>query len=673
MNLPFFSSKIFIFMIPLITFSALQKGHAKDFEQHSKCLETKFECGQDFVEMSYPFWGNNRPSYCGLEGFELTCDNEKGYSTITIDSFTFRVLNINESDHEIWITSTALEDDTSICPPVLGSTFLNRTRFGSNPKSELIYVYYACPDGLDVNLPGSLIWDDFNCLRKGVPSKGYYVAESFSEAQSQVFEQCKIQLVAPVLRKAFEEYRNNESMSLVEVLKQGFTLDYIIDEVACSACVNSSGFCGSVDVDAKRFQCLCRDGAYPVSCPKREHKMRVGVKVGIALGALALGVALTALAFCFYMRRKKVEYGSSLISRNISSFQGSISDSEKGGTCMGVPIFSYADLEKATNNFDSSREVGDGGFGSVYKGKLQDGRVVAVKRLYENNFKRVEQFMNEIEILTRLRHKNLVPLYGCTSQHCRQLLLVYEYVPNGTIADHLYGNRAKPGKLTWKTRIKIATETASALSYLHASDVIHRDVKTTNILLDNSFSVKVADFGLSRLFPLDATHVSTAPQGTPGYVDPEYHECYQLTDKSDVYSFGVVLIELISSMPAVDISRHRHEINLSNMAMNKIQNGALQELVDPNLGFEADSDIRNMITLVAELAFQCLQNGREFRPTMKKVYEVLLGIQSKYYGNVKVDLLGDDSLSLKDDSQILSPNSVTANWESRSTTASSTT
>lgn len=664
MNLPFF-------IILVLMVSTLEKVHAKDFEHYSKCLETKFECGQELVEISYPFWGNSRPSYCGLEGFELTCDNDKDYPTISIDSFTFRVLSINQSDHEIWITSTDVEDDTSLCPPVLNSTVLNRTRFGSNPKSEVIYVYYDCPDSLPINLPGSLIWDNFKCIKKGVPSNGYYVAESFSEAQLQVFGVCKIQLVAPVLRKAFEEYRNNATMSLVEVLKQGFTLDYIIDEVACSACVNSSGLCGSADADSRRFQCLCRDGAYPVSCTKHGHKMGVAPKIGIALGSLALGIALTALAFCFYIRRQKAEHGSSLISRNISSYQASMSDSEKGGTCMGVPIFSYADLEKATNNFASNREVGDGGFGSVYKGKLEDGRVVAIKRLYENNFKRVEQFMNEIEILTRLRHKNLVPLYGCTSQHCRQLLLVYEYVPNGTIADHLYGSRSKPGKLTWKTRMKIATETASALSYLHASDVIHRDVKTTNILLDNNFSVKVADFGLSRLFPLDVTHVSTAPQGTPGYVDPEYHECYQLTDKSDVYSFGVVLIELISSMPAVDISRHRHEINLSNMAINKIQNGALQELVDPNLGFELDSDVRNMITEVAELAFQCLQNGREFRPTMKKVYEVLLGIQSKYYGNVKVDVQGDDAL-LKDNTQILSPNSVTVNWVSRSTTASST-
>ena len=123
--------------------------------------------------------------------------------------------------------------------------------------------------------------------------------------------------------------------------------------------------------------------------------------------------------------------------------------------------------------------------------------------------------MNEVQILTRLRHRNLVSLYGCTSRHSRELLLVYEFIPNGTVADHLHGDRADSGLLTWPIRLSIAIETATALCYLHASDVVHRDVKTNNILLDNSFCVKVADFGLSRLFPTDVTHVSTAPQGTP--------------------------------------------------------------------------------------------------------------------------------------------------------------
>lgn len=250
-----------------------------------------------------------------------------------------------------------------------------------------------------------------------------------------------------------------------------------------------------------------------------------------------------------------------------------------------------------------------------------------MKRLHENSYRRVQQFTNEVEILARLVHPNLVSLYGCTSNHSHELLLAYEYVSNGAVADHLHGNQAKDGKLSWHIRMNIAVETASALRYLHISDIIHRDIKTNNILLDNNFCVKVADFGLSRLFPIDHSHVSTAPLGTAGYVDPEYNQFYQLTHKSDVYSFGVVMIELISSLPAVDMTRHRDDINLSTMAMNKIQNQALHELVDPTLGYDSDSKVKEMINDVAELAFRCLQSSKDMRPCMDEVLKTLQDIQ----------------------------------------------
>ncbi|XP_017247364.1 LEAF RUST 10 DISEASE-RESISTANCE LOCUS RECEPTOR-LIKE PROTEIN KINASE-like 1.2 isoform X2 [Daucus carota subsp. sativus] len=645
--------------------------HAQDFKTYYENCYKNFSCGGRIKEIGYPFWGGDRPYYCGLPSFKLSCKDDEFAVLDTGLNYTFRVFGIDQTSHEIKISRGDLQADS--CPSQIFNGTLDKKLFDYGAQTEDLNMFYNCSSDTKIRPENPSLRDNATCTSRdsGLKDIVFFGNESFPVYHFDALISCKVKIVVPVDKTVVADFKRNATKELDELLNPSFDVYYKMNDYACNACKSWGGLCWS-GFDLSKLTCLCQDGAYDHPC-KQGKKMGVGVKIAIALCSLAFGIGLTAFAFCFYIRRKKAEHGSFLVSQNISSYEGSISDSEKGGTYMGVPIFSYADLEKATNSFDSSREVGDGGFGSVYKGKLQDGRVVAVKRLYENNFKRVEQFMNEVEILTRLRHKNLVPLYGCTSQHCRQLLLVYEYVPNGTIADHLYGSRAKPGKLTWKTRMKIATETASALSYLHASDVIHRDVKTTNILLDNNFSVKVADFGLSRLFPLDVTHVSTAPQGTPGYVDPEYHECYQLTDKSDVYSFGVVMIELISSMPAVDISRHRHEINLSNMAMNKIQNGALQELVDTNLGFATDSDIRNMITEVAELAFQCLQNGREFRPTMKKVYEVLLGIQSKYYGTVKTDVLGDDSSLLKDESQILSPNSVTANWVSRSTTASSTT
>ena len=273
-------------------------------------------------------------------------------------------------------------------------------------------------------------------------------------------------------------------------------------------------------------------------------------------------------------------------------------------------------------------------------------------------------------------------LYGCTSRTSRELLLVYEYIPNGTVYDHLHGERANESLLTWPVRMNIAIETASALVYLHANEIIHRDVKTNNILLDHNFCVKVADFGLSRLMPNNVNHVSTAPQGTPGYVDPQYHQRYQLTDKSDVYSFGVVLVELISSMVAVDLNRSQDEISLANLALNRIKKGELDQLVDQSLVSDSKGEIMAMITSVAELAFRCLQYHSEMRPTMNEVLDVLMDIQ----GEGKID----DHDSIRDlesvkapppskasDTVVLlkdflpSPVSVTSEWHSASTTMSS--
>ncbi|KAL9262926.1 LEAF RUST 10 DISEASE-RESISTANCE LOCUS RECEPTOR-LIKE PROTEIN [Drosera capensis] len=398
-------------------------------------------------------------------------------------------------------------------------------------------------------------------------------------------------------------------------------------------------------------------------------------------GSIIIVLALSA-AYCHY------QYRFSLQPKRLDSTKP---DLEDGGVCYGFPmIFNYSELSEATDNFDSSRVLGDGGFGIVYHGKLRDGREVAVKRLYERNYNHEQQFKNEVDVLTCLRHPNLVILYGCTSRHSRELLLIYEYIPNGTVADHLHGEWASLRSLTWPLRMKIAIETASALSYLHASDIIHCDVKTNNILLDNNFCVKVADFGLSRLFPMDVSHISTAPQGTPGYLDPEYQKCYQLTKKCDVYSFGVVLVELISSLSAVDIFRPADEINLSDYALTRIESRAFHELIDPELGFESDSKVRRMTIQVAELAFQCLQQKKEFRPSMNVVLETLENINNADYEEAETEEMnkngkpedeesvlslseGHSEAALLKNNQSNSPNSVMENFVSRSYTSSTST
>ncbi|KAL6571063.1 hypothetical protein OROGR_000613 [Orobanche gracilis] len=487
------------------------------------------------------------------------------------------------------------------------------------------------------------------------------------------------------------KYKQNPDTSLSDLLSPEYVIEWNVSE-DCYECHRGGGRCLTNSMN--KFHC---DKDFDVGerlrtiPPLQTLQMRDILSKGqlVLIVSIASGggllLILGFLIFYIIWQRKKRMNQDYLLSRNISFDPSSKSDVEGGSSYYGIPIFSYTELEVATNNFDPSREVGDGGFGTVYYGKLQDGREVAIKRLYEHNFRRVEQFMNEIKILTYLRHKNLVSLYGCTSRRSQELLLVYEYISNGTVADHLHGKRAKKARLSWSVRMSIALETANALAYLHKSDIIHRDVKTCNILLDENFGVKVADFGLSRLFPTDVTHISTAPQGTPGYVDPEYHQCYQLSDKSDVYSFGVVLIELVSSMVPVDITRHRHEINLANLAVNRIQRCAFDELIDSSLGYGSDAAVTRMTTSVAELAFRCLQLDKDMRPSMEEVVDFLRDIQrggedckhEKVKGStsnsekISYSPETDDVVLLKNKNLLASPQAVTDSWVSNSSTTTS--
>ncbi|XP_022739081.1 LEAF RUST 10 DISEASE-RESISTANCE LOCUS RECEPTOR-LIKE PROTEIN KINASE-like 1.2 isoform X3 [Durio zibethinus] len=634
---------ISIFTFFFISLILLPVSYCQDDKSFEECF-SPFNCG-DIRNLTFPFWIDGRPEHCRQEGFRLT---NCGYQQPVIDigGNEFRLIYLNQATYTMTIARNDLWEDICLENPInitLDYPFLCYPQTNRN-----LTFFYNC------NPP------QFNCT---LGLRSFYADDLTERDKYEGFNSsCGTAIQVQVNQSAFSQLWN-ERPQLLEDWRLGFDVVYNFSRLFCSKCDSLNGRCGNWS-----------SPLYPI-CSKPGRKFNLKTKLAIGFGAAAGGIMISSIVFYFWQRhhRGKVFFKSSYVSGKSSADRSSIMDPENGDSFVGIHLFTYNELEEATNNFDSDMELGDGGFGTVYYGELRDGRAVAVKRLYENNYRRVEQFMNEVEMLTRLRHQNLVILYGCTSRHSRELLLVYEYVPNGTVADHLHGERAKPGALSWSIRLEIAIETANALRYLHASDTIHRDVKTNNILLDNNFRVKVADFGLSRLFPTDVTHVSTAPQGTPGYVDPEYHQCYQLTDKSDVFSFGVVLIELISSKPAVDITRHRHEINLSNMAINKIQNRALHELVDPSLGFESDNKVRKMITGVAELAFQCLQYEKDMRPAMAQVLEALIGIQNEDYNKVKaeeMDISADEVGLLKSGPLPHSPDSVMIKWVSSSSTAS---
>ncbi|CAA2957468.1 Serine threonine kinase [Olea europaea subsp. europaea] len=290
-----------------------------------------------------------------------------------------------------------------------------------------------------------------------------------------------------------------------------------------------------------------------------------------------------------------------------------------------VNIFSSAELKKATDNFHDSRIVGQGGYGTVYKGLLADNRLVAIKKSKEVDPQQVEQFINEVIVLSQINHRNVVKLLGCCLE-TQAPLLVYEFIENGTLFEHIH-SKTKARSLSWDMRLRVAAEAAGVLAYLHSAaspPIIHRDIKSTNILLDTSFTAKVSDFGASRLVPLDQTQLSTIVQGTLGYLDPEYIQTNQLTQKSDVYSFGVVLVELLTGKKALSYDRPVEERSLANYFLLALERSCLFQVLDDNIICGGNSD---ELTSVAMLAKICLHVKGEDRPSMKEVAKELEGLR----------------------------------------------
>jgi serine/threonine protein kinase len=282
---------------------------------------------------------------------------------------------------------------------------------------------------------------------------------------------------------------------------------------------------------------------------------------------------------------------------------------------MKIP---FADVQSATNNFDKNLIIGSGGFGMVYKGVLRDNVKVAVKRGMPGSRQGLPEFHTEISVLSKIRHRHLVSLVGFCEENS-EMILVYEYVEKGPLKKHLYGS-SRQSPLNWKQRLEICIGAARGLHYLHtgfAQGIIHRDIKSTNILIDEDYVAKVADFGLSRSGPcINETHVSTGVKGSFGYLDPEYYRRQQLTDKSDVYSFGVVLFEVLCGRPAVDPQLTREQVNLAEWAIEWLQKGMLDHIVDPNLV----GDIKpRSLKKFGETAEKCLAEYGVDRPTMGDV------------------------------------------------------
>ncbi|KAF5769429.1 putative protein kinase RLK-Pelle-WAK family [Helianthus annuus] len=280
-------------------------------------------------------------------------------------------------------------------------------------------------------------------------------------------------------------------------------------------------------------------------------------------------------------------------------------------------LFTSRELAKATDNFNQNRILGKGGQGIVYKGMLTDGRIVAVKKSTLVDESQLEQFINEVVILSQVNHRNVVKLLGCCLE-TEVPLLVSEFIPNGTLYDRIH-DESHELPLSFNMRLQIATEVAQALSYLHSAtsiQIYHRDIKTTNILLDDKYRAKVSDFGTSRCVSTDQTHLTTLVKGTLGYLDPEYFHSSQFTEKSDVYSFGVVMAELLTGEMPISLTGFGENRSLVAHFMLAMEEGRVMSIFDALVIKEGT---RNELLVLANLAMQCLNPVGKNRPTMKEV------------------------------------------------------
>ncbi|KAL9230545.1 hypothetical protein vseg_005883 [Gypsophila vaccaria] len=395
----------------------------------------------------------------------------------------------------------------------------------------------------------------------------------------------------------------------------------------------------------KKAVCNNTEGDFICSCPQGYHgdgringsgcipnsvfmllpfKLTLGLSVGV-LSLLIIGSG----TYILIKKHKLAKIREKFFKQNGGlMLQEKLSSSNIGSGFNSFKIFRMDELKKATKNFSQDLIVGIGGYGTVYRGKLQDGSVVAVKMSKMVDDTQIEQFINEMVILTQIHHRNVVILLGCCLE-AEIPILVYEFIANGSLIQHIHGESSK---LSWKDRLRIATETATALGYLHSATttpIIHRDIKSANILLDENYGAKISDFGASRLIPMDKTQMSTLVQGTLGYMDPEYLLSSQLTDKSDVYGFGVVFAELLTGEKPLSAERSLGERNLAKYFVNYFNQGRVLDIIDRRIINEAPQE---QLRWVAEIVNECLHVKGANRPMMKDVAIELAGIQKRTTG-----------------------------------------
>ncbi|XP_057468786.1 wall-associated receptor kinase 2-like isoform X2 [Actinidia eriantha] len=592
------------------------------------------KCGS--ISIPYPF-GTTENCYYD-EGFLITCNETFSPPKLFLESNKIEVRNISVDGHV-----HAMKHITHDCYDQFSrrekhkSPWMNMTKFTiSSTKNKFTGIgcdTYATIKGyrdgksymtgcMSICTSTDYVrngWcSGIGCCQTSIPEGlnnfKVYVGSYHNHTRVWNFSPCGYAFVVEENEFNFSSY---DLTHLGNETELPIVLDWAIENVTCGvaknsiryACMNNTE-CHDI-TDGTGYRCSCLEGY-----KGNPYLPGTGCQgVCSSVGSLFLMIAIWWLRKVMIkrkrMKRKEKFFrrnGGLLLQQQLSSNDGHVEKTK---------LFNEKDLDKATDHYNEDRIIGHGSQGTVYKGMLSDGRIVAVKRAKEIDEGKVEQFINEVVILSQINHRNVVKLLGC----CLETdvpLLVSEFISNGTLFQRIHDPNDE-FLLTWELRLRIATEVAGALSYLHCAasvPIYHRDVKSTNILLDDKYRAKVSDFGISRSVGVDKTHLTTLVQGTFGYLYPEYFQSSQFTEKSDVYSFGVVLVELLSGQKPISSTRSQESWSLATRFIQSMEEDHLFEILDPKI---IKADRKEEIVAVAQLAHRCLNLNGKKRPPMKEV------------------------------------------------------
>ncbi|XP_045792642.1 LEAF RUST 10 DISEASE-RESISTANCE LOCUS RECEPTOR-LIKE PROTEIN KINASE-like 2.4 isoform X10 [Trifolium pratense] len=601
----------YIFFFSIITTFFPQQS--KSVYNYASCRDNSYSCG-NITNISYPFWGQNGDPNCGAgKPFYLNC-NENNVTTIMLSLQNFTVLDINTTTHTIKLQKPDLFQD--LCSPQFDETFLSPILFHYLPNIKNITIYYDCSSQYPPNF--------YPCGPENPAF--FYVGE-----ENDVLRSCKRHIQVPVGTDfPIENNRDGyfEGDVVEKGLNEGFEVEYIVEDEECLKCLGSDeGDCkwkNNNDIE-KHVKSSC----YYDNCPNGSiahsshcHKNSQGkMKIILGVGSAAM-VALLMCIMIYYFRGKlsiqQVKFRFK--AKNDNNIEAFLKD--HGAVLQKT--YKFSEIKKMTNSFKI--KLGQGGFGVVYKGKLVNGSLVAVKILNSSK-ENGEEFINEVASITRTSHVNIVTLLGFCYEG-RKKALIYEFMSNGSLDKFIYNKGHETiTSLSWDNLYQIAKGIACGLEYLHrgcTTRILHFDIKPHNILLDENFCPKISDFGLAKLNLKKESIISMSGQrGTMGYVAPEMwsRQFGGVSHKSDVYSYGVMLLEMVGGRKNINADASRtSEIYFPHWVYSRLELGS-DLRPDEIMDTEEDDIIRRM-TIVG---LWCIQTFPNDRPTMSKVIKMLEG------------------------------------------------